>query len=176
MPQEANVRFYFDADILGLAHIICGLRSDCTYPGDPGAVIKRRRRPACVITTPRETKDRDWIPVVAQNSWVVITRDSNIMDHVSLLELIKEHGLRLIALSGKDGGDPWGQLEIVLSHWRQIEALCERRGPLLMVATRTSLRQVDIGERLDVLRGLRTPTARRRKGDVPISDDTPRLW
>ncbi|WP_373234856.1 hypothetical protein [Mycobacterium marinum] len=176
MAQEAKVRFYFDADILGLAHVICGLRNDCTYPGDPGAVIKRRLRRACPISTPRATKDREWIPVVAQSGWVAITRDSNIMDHVSLLELINEHGLRLIALSGKDGRDPWGQLEIVLSHWRRIEAVCERRGPLLLVASRTSLRQVDISERLDVLRGLRTQPARKRKSDAQAGEDTPQLW
>jgi hypothetical protein len=85
--------------------------------GDPGVLIKRRQRPACAVETPK-AKDLEWIPVVAQRGWVVITRDSNIMDHVSLLELIKEYGLRLIALSPKDGGDPWGQLEIVLCHWR----------------------------------------------------------
>lgn len=35
--RPAVVRFYFDADVLGLAHTICRLRNDCTYPGDPGA-------------------------------------------------------------------------------------------------------------------------------------------
>jgi hypothetical protein len=174
-PQRANVRFYFDADILGLAHVICGLRNDCTFPGDPGAVIKRRRRPACPITTPRSTKDREWIPVAAQNGWVAITRDRNIMDHVSLMELIQQHGLRLIALSSKDGADKWGQLEIVLSQWRSIEAVCERQGPLLVFATRTSLRELDIDERLDELRGLRVKAVGRRSG-VPISEDTPQLW
>jgi hypothetical protein len=174
VPQEANVRFYFDADILGLAHVICGLRNDCTYPGDPGAVIRKRRRPACAIATPT-AKDREWIPAVAQKDWVAITRDSNIMDHVSLMELVKEHGLRLMALSGRDGGDKWGQLEIVLSQWRQIEQLCERGGPLLIVATRTSFREVDIDERLDELRGLRARPAVQR-GLPTVSEDAPPLW
>jgi hypothetical protein len=45
--KPATIRFYFDADVLGLAHVVAGLRSDATYPGDPGAVIKRRDgRPA----------------------------------------------------------------------------------------------------------------------------------
>jgi hypothetical protein len=30
------VRFYFDADVLGLAKVMVMLRSDMTYPGDPG--------------------------------------------------------------------------------------------------------------------------------------------
>ncbi|GEL16931.1 hypothetical protein [Pseudonocardia asaccharolytica] len=35
--KPATVRFYFDADVLGLglAHQIAGLRPDATYPGDP---------------------------------------------------------------------------------------------------------------------------------------------
>lgn len=48
--KPAVVRFYLDADVLGLAHVVAGLRNDATYPGDPGAVIKRRQRSACPIT------------------------------------------------------------------------------------------------------------------------------
>jgi len=43
-PRAAQVRFYVDADILGLGKILGGLRNDITYPGDPGAVIHRRHR------------------------------------------------------------------------------------------------------------------------------------
>jgi hypothetical protein len=37
--KPAVVRYYFDADILGLAKVVAGLRTDITYPGDPGVVI-----------------------------------------------------------------------------------------------------------------------------------------
>jgi hypothetical protein len=37
--RAAQVRFYVDADILGLGKILGSLRNDVTYPGDPGAVI-----------------------------------------------------------------------------------------------------------------------------------------
>jgi len=50
--KPAIVRFYFDADVLGLAKILVTLRSDVTYPGDPGGVVHRRARPACPITSP----------------------------------------------------------------------------------------------------------------------------
>jgi len=43
--KPADIRFYFDADILGLAKLIAGLRADVTYPGDSGAVIHGRTRP-----------------------------------------------------------------------------------------------------------------------------------
>jgi hypothetical protein len=49
-PRAAQVRIYLDADVLGLAKILAGLRNDVTYPGDPGAVIhKRQRAPSRVL-------------------------------------------------------------------------------------------------------------------------------
>ena len=49
--KPATVRFYFDADVLGLAKAVVGLRSDSTYPGDPGGVVHKRQRPPCPITS-----------------------------------------------------------------------------------------------------------------------------
>jgi len=37
--KPATVRFYFDANILGLAKIFVQVRADATYPGDPGSAI-----------------------------------------------------------------------------------------------------------------------------------------
>lgn len=62
--KPATVRFYIDADVLALAKILVSLRSDVTYPGDPGGVLNRRWRPACPITSPDtddeilDTRDR----------------------------------------------------------------------------------------------------------------------
>ena len=61
--RTAQVRIYTDADLLGVDKIIAGLRNDVTYPGDPGAVIHRRQRPPCPITSPA-VLDTDWIPQV----------------------------------------------------------------------------------------------------------------
>jgi hypothetical protein len=38
--KPAAVRFYLDADILGLAKVLVTLRPDMTYPGDPGGVVR----------------------------------------------------------------------------------------------------------------------------------------
>jgi len=38
-----------------------------TYPGDPGAVIHKRQRAPCPITSP-DVLDTDWIPQVAASS------------------------------------------------------------------------------------------------------------
>jgi hypothetical protein len=34
--RPAAVRFYIDADLLGLGKLLGTLRNDVTYPGDPG--------------------------------------------------------------------------------------------------------------------------------------------
>jgi hypothetical protein len=75
--KPAVVRFYFDADVLGLAKAISPLRSDMTYPGDPGGTFKRRMRPPCPITS-TATPDTVWIPEAARQGWLIITRDSRI--------------------------------------------------------------------------------------------------
>src|SRR2546423_9208849 len=62
--HAAEVRIYIDADVLGLGKILAGLRNDVTYPGDPGAVIHKRQRAPCPITSP-DVLDTDWIPQVA---------------------------------------------------------------------------------------------------------------
>lgn len=67
--RTASVRFYFDADILGLGKLLATLRSDVTYPGDPGGVLHKSRRPPCPITT-SHTRDLDLSPVVARARWV----------------------------------------------------------------------------------------------------------
>jgi hypothetical protein len=59
--KPVHVRFYFDADVVGLAHVIARLRADATYPGDPGAVVNKHQRPSCLIASPA-VLDHLWIP------------------------------------------------------------------------------------------------------------------
>lgn len=140
--KPADVRFYFDQDVLGLAHVIAGLRADSTYPGDPGAIVKRRSRPACPISP--GAKDRDWIPEVAGRGWVIITRDSRIQSHRAEIGAVRDSSAKMVALSGDDAHGTWQQLEIVMSGWRRIEQLLDQPGPFIYAATRTSLRAVDL--------------------------------
>ncbi len=92
--KPATVRFYFDADLLGLAHVVAGLRSDATYPGDPGAVIKRRERLACPIAE-SATKDDVWIPQAASLGWL-ITRNSRIQQHRAEIAAVKASVERVV--------------------------------------------------------------------------------
>lgn len=141
--KPAVVRFYFDADVLGLAKVLGAMRSDITYPGDPGAVIHRRERPACIITSPA-VKDTDWIPRVTAEGWLIVTRDRRIQQHPAELNAVRDADARMVVFSADDAGAPWQQLEAFMSNWRQIDRLTAHPGPFIYTCTRTSLRQVEL--------------------------------
>lgn len=116
--KPAQVRFYFDEDILKLAHTIARLRPDCTYPGDPGDEIHRRKRSACPIG--RGSKDTVWVPHVASLGWLIVSRDFRISENPAERRAVREAGARMVALSGEDARQTWGQLgtadEVLASH------------------------------------------------------------
>ncbi len=134
-PRPADVRFYFDEDVLGLAKVVAGQRPDVTYPGDPGATIHRRVRPPCPITV--GSKDPQWIPVVASRGWVIVTRDSNIQRRRAEVAAVRDHGARMVAIAGADARGTWEQLEVLMVNWRRIEAWAEQPGPFIYSITRT---------------------------------------
>ena len=140
--KPADVRFYLDADILGLGKLLGGLRSDITYPGDPGVTIHKRTRPACVITTTR-TKDSVWIPLVSEQGLLILTRDGKIQQHTAEIAAVMENQGRMVALSSSDASTIWAQLEVVMTQWRRIEQLAELPGPFIYTATRTLLKKVE---------------------------------
>ncbi|HTW14955.1 MAG TPA: hypothetical protein VMF51_07490 [Nocardioides sp.] len=142
--KSAEVRYYFDEDILLLAHTIARLRSDCTYPGDPGAVIHRRQRPECPIA--RGSKDTVWVPAVAARGWVIVTRDHNIRENPAERRAVRENGARMVALAGEDGRNTWGQLELFMRYWRQIEEAASRPGPFIYLASRSRMRLLDLAD------------------------------
>jgi PIN like domain len=143
VTREATVRFYVDADLLGLAKTLSLLRADVTYPGDPGGRVRKRIRPPCPVTSPA-TKDREWIPVVTQLGWVILTRDSRIQEHRAEIDAVRTHGARMIVLAGKEAVDTWHQLEVIMCVWRQVERCCEHPGPFIYTATRSGLREVTL--------------------------------
>jgi hypothetical protein len=142
--KPATVRFYFDADVLGLAKVVAPLRPDVTYPGDPGATIHRRYRLPCPITDP-QTDDVVWIPETARQQWLIITRDSRIQHHRAEIEAVRSSGARMIALASEEARDTWRQLEIVMCQWRAIERRLDEPGPFIYTASRTALRPVPLG-------------------------------
>lgn len=137
MPHRpAEVRFYFDEDVLGLAKVVAGLRSEVTYPGDPGATIHRRLRPPCPVQV--GSKDLHWIPAVAGQGWLIVTRDSNIQRRRAELAAVRDHGARMAAIAGADARGTWEQLQVLMINWRRIETWVERPGPFIYAITRTA--------------------------------------
>lgn len=132
--KQATVRFYVDADILGLAHVLSALRNDVTYPGDPGAVIHNRQRPPCPITS-TDVKDTDWLPIVAAEGWLIVSRDHNIRETPAERYAVRDSDAKMVALAGQDAGNKWAQLELFMRHWRQIEELCDEPGPFIRRVT-----------------------------------------
>lgn len=94
--KPAEVRFYIDADLLGLARVLAGLRPDVTYPGDPGTVIHKRQRSPCPVASPA-VKDSEWIPQVAGRVWLIITRDRHIQERRREIAAVREHRARMVA-------------------------------------------------------------------------------
>ena len=141
--RQAAVRFYFDADILGLGKVVAALRPDATFPGDPGAIVRRRRRPPCAIASP-DIDDVDWIPRVAADEMIAISRDSNISRRLAEVEAVVENGLRLVVLSSADAGTVWAQLEVLMCRWRGIERLVDVPGPCIYRASRTRLQPMPL--------------------------------
>jgi len=105
--RPAQVRIYLDADLLGLGKILAGLRNDVTYPGDPGAVIRKRQRAPCPITSP-DVLDTEWIPQVAARGWLIVTRDSMIIQNRNEITAVRENKAKMVALNQRDAQTKWG--------------------------------------------------------------------
>lgn len=132
------VRYYVDADLLGLAHVLAALRPDLTYPGDPGGTVKKRTRPPCPVTSPG-VADREWLPVVGQQGWAALARDRRIERRPAERTAVIAHGVKLFAITSPEQLDKWRRLEIVMSRWRDIEELAGQSGPFIYRVTRTTV-------------------------------------
>ncbi|MGZ3383184.1 MAG: PIN-like domain-containing protein, partial [Isosphaeraceae bacterium] len=89
--RPAVVRFYVDADVLGLAKVLVQVRNDVTYPGDPGGALHRRVRPSCPISD-TAARDEAWIPEVTRHGWLIITRDRNIATNPAEIAAVRDSG------------------------------------------------------------------------------------
>lgn len=133
----AEVRFYIDADVLGLAKLLIQVRPDVTYPGDPGGVgCDGLTRPGCP-TRPGD-KDPDWIPIVAEAGWVIITRDRRMLNKPAERQAIIDNKARVVRFDARHELTKWNQLEIAVTQWRRIEELLELPGPWIYRASRTA--------------------------------------
>ena len=141
--EPVPLRFYFDADTLGLGKVLAPLRADITYPGLSAGIVRNEERAVCPVVDP-SALDRDWIPIVAQAGLTVITRDRRIASRPSELEAVKTHGLKLVVVTTKENLRLWGLLEIVVGNWRSIERVHEESGPFAYRLGRAGLRRIQL--------------------------------
>jgi hypothetical protein len=145
MAKSADVRFYVDADILGLGKLLADVRNDVTYPGFVGGDRKYgRTRLPCPITS-TAVPDQVWIPETAARGWLIITRDSAIQESAAEIAAVRDSGARMVALVGKDAATTWEQLRVVMRRWDRIEACLRESGPFIYAMGKTSFRRVDLG-------------------------------
>jgi hypothetical protein len=142
-PRAAQVCIYVDADLLRIGKILAGLRNDVTYPGDPGAFIHKRQRAACPLTSP-DVLDTDWIPQVAARGWLIVTRDSMIIQNRNETTSFRENKAKMVALNHRDAQTKWGQLEAFMTQWRRIEALASEPGPFIWRVSRTAMTSITL--------------------------------
>jgi hypothetical protein len=134
------IRFYVDADLLGVAKILADLRSDVTYPGDSGGRGPDGfERPRCPIQP--GDKDIDWLPQVARAGWIIISRDRHIQHRPAERATLVDSGARMFRLDARHGLNKWQQLEIIVTQWRRFEEMLELPGPWLYMVTRTTVRK-----------------------------------
>jgi hypothetical protein len=135
----AEIRFYVDADLLALAKSLVQARYDVTYPGDSGD--QNRGRTSCPIKR-ADTKDLAWIPTVAAQGWVAISRDRTISRKPAEVQAVKQHALRMVVLDVRRDATTWGELGIVVARWTDIERVASLKGPRVFLASRTTFREL----------------------------------
>ena len=86
-----------------------------------------------------------WIPAVAAQGWLIVTRDKEIQGNRAEIYAVRDHGARMVNLASQDAMKTWAQLEVLMTRWREIESLVDQPGPFIHIASRRGrLRPVDL--------------------------------
>jgi len=113
------------------------MRADVTYPGDPGGIFRKtEQRPACPITSP-DVDDRDWLPLIGSEGWLVITRDKAIQRRPGEKQAVLDHKVKMAAITSEGNLSVFEQVEVVMVRWRELESFQELPGPFIYSITRT---------------------------------------
>jgi hypothetical protein len=126
-----DVRFFVDADLLGVGKALAVVRKDVVHPG--------HRR--CPEIRP-ETPDSVWLPIVGEAGWIAISRDKRIRYNPVENRLLQQHGVRAIFLTGGRNMTSWDRLVLLVRHWEAIEESVDERGPWVKALTRTGLAEL----------------------------------
>jgi hypothetical protein len=79
---------------------------------------------------PRGAKDVEWIPVVGQNGWILITADHRILSHRLEKEALRDyHVTAFFCPKEFNNKQAHNRLEWLLEHWKAIEQYAAKAGP-----------------------------------------------
>lgn len=131
--------FYVDASVpIAVRTALASVRDDVVYAGGPGAPKER-------------TQDKDWLPVVGANEWVVLKRDKRIRTRQWERDALIRAGLRTFCLTGGGNYTRWETLRLLAARWPRIEEVAETiSGPYIYSVTWDGVREL-------VLRGVSKP-------------------
>ena len=126
-----DVRFFVDADLLGVGKALAVVRKDVVHPA--------HRR--CPDIRP-ETPDSVWLPIVGEAGWIAISRNKRVRYNPVENRLLRQHGVRAIFLTGGRNMTSWDRLVLLVGHWEAIEASIDEAGPWVKALTRTGLAEL----------------------------------
>ncbi|VAZ81698.1 PIN-like domain-containing protein [Mycobacterium persicum] len=112
MLQLDDVTYVVDENLLRVGAALVAVRKDTARFG---------RTPVGDMLPPG-ILDTDWIPIVGERGWVVITNDKHLRTRPVEAELAIAHKLKAIHLHGKVGKQSaWAQLTRIVTRWPAIE-------------------------------------------------------
>ena len=113
-----TLRFVFDENLVKAGRALCQLRpvGDMACFGHPpldGAIGNG-------------TLDPDWIPMVGDSGWVVITHDKRLRTRPREAALAVEHKLKVVHLYQAGAMTAWEQAVRVMTNWSAVESQIEQ--------------------------------------------------
>ena len=115
-----DVVYVVDENLLRLGTGMAAVRRDTA----------RFSRPPVDELLPQGILDTEWIPIVGDRGWVVITNDRRLRTRPIEAELAIDHKLKVIHLHGQVGSRPaWDQMTRLTSRWQSIEHQLTRNPP-----------------------------------------------
>src|SRR5689334_5411724 len=133
--RSGELRFCVDESALGLGKTLAAARHDTIHIGHP--LI-----PECPYGTP----DTVWIPAVAQRGLVAIGRDKHIRTRPPERARIRDAGLRVFRIGGKQDLSTWDWLTRIVRHWARMETLVMNRpdGPWFYLVNENAIVEVPL--------------------------------
>ncbi len=117
MLEVDDVTYVVDENLLRMGAGLVAVRKDTARFG----------RPPVDDILPLGILDTDWIPIVGDRGWVVITNDRRLRTRPVEAELAIAHKLKAVHLHGKVGGQSaWAQLTRIAARWPAIERQHEK--------------------------------------------------